>query len=104
MNRTRRRVLLLSVSAGAGHVRAAEALRVAAEAQGLVAQHLQYGQLAQVHRTVQLFVNKLVVKANCGGIRFGVGVVNMVYVCPVNGRKAHGAGFAAGVNKNRQAS
>ena len=40
MNRTRRRVLLLSVSAGAGHVRAAEALRVAAEAQGLVAQHL----------------------------------------------------------------
>ena len=35
-----RRVLLLSVSAGAGHVRAAEALRVAAEADGVVAKHL----------------------------------------------------------------
>ena len=35
-----RRLLLLSVSAGAGHVRAAEALRVAAEEAGLVAQHL----------------------------------------------------------------
>jgi processive 1,2-diacylglycerol beta-glucosyltransferase len=32
--------LLLSVSAGAGHVRAAEALRVAAEAEGVVAKHL----------------------------------------------------------------
>jgi len=35
-----KRLLLLSVSAGAGHVRAAEALRVAAEDAGLVAQHL----------------------------------------------------------------
>jgi processive 1,2-diacylglycerol beta-glucosyltransferase len=34
-----KRLLLLSVSAGAGHVRAAEALRVAAEDAGLVAQH-----------------------------------------------------------------
>jgi processive 1,2-diacylglycerol beta-glucosyltransferase len=32
--------MLLSVSAGAGHVRAAEALRVAAEAEGSVAEHL----------------------------------------------------------------
>ncbi|HVV95662.1 MAG TPA: glycosyltransferase, partial [Rhodanobacteraceae bacterium] len=37
---SRKRVLLLSVSAGAGHVRAAEALRVAAEADGVVAEHL----------------------------------------------------------------
>jgi processive 1,2-diacylglycerol beta-glucosyltransferase len=37
---SRKRVLLLSVSAGAGHVRAAEALRVAAEAEGVVAEHL----------------------------------------------------------------
>jgi processive 1,2-diacylglycerol beta-glucosyltransferase len=37
---SRKRVLLLSVSAGAGHVRAAEALRVAAETEGLVAEHL----------------------------------------------------------------
>jgi processive 1,2-diacylglycerol beta-glucosyltransferase len=36
----RKRLLLLSVSAGAGHVRAAEALRVAAEEAGLVAQHM----------------------------------------------------------------
>jgi processive 1,2-diacylglycerol beta-glucosyltransferase len=35
-----KRLLLLSVSAGAGHVRAAEALRVAAEDAGFVAQHL----------------------------------------------------------------
>ncbi|HEX5122138.1 MAG TPA: glycosyltransferase [Rhodanobacteraceae bacterium] len=35
-----KRLLLLSVSAGAGHVRAAEALRVAAEDAGHVAQHL----------------------------------------------------------------
>jgi processive 1,2-diacylglycerol beta-glucosyltransferase len=37
---SRKRVLLLSVSAGAGHVRAAEALRVAAETGGIVAKHL----------------------------------------------------------------
>ena len=37
---SRRRVLLLSVSAGAGHVRAAEALRTAAEASGAKAEHL----------------------------------------------------------------
>jgi processive 1,2-diacylglycerol beta-glucosyltransferase len=37
---SRKRVLLLSVSAGAGHLRAAEALRVAAETEGLVAEHL----------------------------------------------------------------
>jgi processive 1,2-diacylglycerol beta-glucosyltransferase len=35
----RKRILLLSVSAGAGHVRAAEALRAAAEEAGHVAQH-----------------------------------------------------------------
>jgi processive 1,2-diacylglycerol beta-glucosyltransferase len=35
-----KRLLLLSVSAGAGHVRAAEALRAAAEESGLVAEHL----------------------------------------------------------------
>jgi len=37
---SRKRVLLLSVSAGAGHMRAAEALRVAAEADGAVAKHI----------------------------------------------------------------
>ena len=37
---SRKRLLLLSVSAGAGHARAAEALRVAAEADGIVAKHL----------------------------------------------------------------
>jgi processive 1,2-diacylglycerol beta-glucosyltransferase len=37
---TPKKILLLSVSAGAGHARAAEALRVAAEAQGAVSTHL----------------------------------------------------------------
>ena len=40
MSASRQRLLLLSVSAGAGHVRAAEALRVAAGEAGVVAQHL----------------------------------------------------------------
>ena len=40
MSTRAKRLLLLSVSAGAGHVRAAEALRAAAEESGIVAEHL----------------------------------------------------------------
>ena len=63
-----------------------------------VAQQLRHGNGARLRIFCDLFINKVVVKLNVGGVDFGVGVVNLCKARPINGGQAHGTRLATCVN------